>query len=128
MIRGIVGAVCQLIWTEASTGASITAGASRAIEAGGDNNTLVPLEPLSMDTSPEIERRQIEAWRRMSPVEKAAIVSGLTQAAYDLALAGVRARYPDASPREQFLRLAIVTLGRDLASKAYPEVAILDLR
>ena len=64
----------------------------------------------------------------MSPAEKAAIVTGLTQAAYDLALAGVRARFPDASPREHFLRLAIVTLGPDLARQAYPEIATLDAR
>ena len=88
----------------------------------------MPLEPLSTDTALEIERRQIEAWRRMPPVENAAIISGLTQAAYELARAGVRARYPDASPREQFLRLAIVILGPDLARKAYPDVATLDLR
>jgi hypothetical protein len=80
------------------------------------------LRPLALDTAPEIERRQIERWRAMSAAEKAAIVSGLTAAAYDLALAGVRQRYPDASTREQFLRLAVVTLGRDLARLAYPEV------
>ena len=85
-------------------------------------------KPLSLDTSPEIERLQIERWRQMSSEEKAAIVSGLTQAAYDLALAGVRHRYPDASPCEHFLRLAIVTLGDELARKAYPEIAALDLR
>ncbi|HVZ20231.1 MAG TPA: hypothetical protein VG871_04175 [Vicinamibacterales bacterium] len=81
---------------------------------------------LAFDTSSEVERRQIEAWRLMSASDKAAIVSGLTQAAYELALAGVRARYPDASAREQFLRLAVVTLGHDLALKAYPEIAALD--
>ncbi len=64
----------------------------------------------------------------MSADEKAAIVSGLTQTVYELALAGVRHRYPDAAPREQFLRLAIVTLGADLARKAYPDIAGLDLR
>jgi hypothetical protein len=63
----------------------------------------------------------------MSPAEKAAVVSGLTQAAYDLALAGVRQRYPDTSPREQFLRLAILTLGLELALKAYPDIAALEL-
>jgi len=84
--------------------------------------------PLSLDTSPEIERLQIEQWRQMSPGEKAAIVSGLTLAVYDLALAGVRQRHPDAPPREQFLRLAIVTLGPDLARRAYPEIATTDLR
>ena len=64
----------------------------------------------------------------MSALQKAALVSGLTQAAYEMALAGVRDRYPDASPREQFLRLALVTLGPDLARRAYPEIAALDLR
>ena len=85
-------------------------------------------QSLSLDTSPEIERLQVERWRRMSAAEKAAIVSGLTQAAYELALAGVRHRHPHASPREQFLHLAIVTLGPDLARKAYPEIATTDLR
>jgi len=88
----------------------------------------VPPTPLSLDTSPEIERMQIDGWRRMSPAEKAAIVSGLTQAVYDLARAGIRLRHPDASPREQFLRLALLTLGPDLARRAYPEIATTDLR
>ena len=83
-------------------------------------------KPLNADTSPEIERRQIERWRQMSAAEKAALVTGLTQAVYDLARAGVRHRYPDASPREAFLRLAIVTLGPDLARQAYPDIAALD--
>ena len=83
---------------------------------------------LSQDTSPEIERLQIEQWRKMTAEQKAATVSGLTQAVYELARAGVQHRHPGASPREQFLRLAIVTLGSDLARKAYPEIAALDLR
>ena len=64
----------------------------------------------------------------MSSAEKAAIVTGLTQAAYDLALAGVRSRFPGASPREHFLRLALITLGPELARQAYPEAAALDWR
>lgn len=83
---------------------------------------------LNLDTPADIERLQVQRWQRMSPAEKAAIVSGLTRAAYELALAGVRQRWPGASPREQFLRLAIVTLGSDLARKAYPDIATLDLR
>jgi hypothetical protein len=84
--------------------------------------------PLSADTSPEIERLQIEHWRRMSAAQKGAVVSGLTQAVYDLARAGVRHRYPAASVHEQFLRLAIVTLGLELARKAYPDIVTLDLQ
>ena len=63
----------------------------------------------------------------MSAAEKAALVSGLTRAVWDLALAGVRHRHPDASPREQFLRLALVTLGPDLARKVYPEIVTTNL-
>jgi len=83
--------------------------------------------PLTQDTSPEIEQRQIEAWRAMSPAEKAELITGLTQAARAMALAGIRDRHPDASEREQFLRLAIITLGADLARRAYPEIDGLDL-
>jgi hypothetical protein len=86
------------------------------------------LTPLSADTSPEIELEQIDRWRQMTPVQKAALVSGLTRAVYEVALAGIRARYPEASPREQTLRLAMLTLGADLARKAYPEIDRLDLR
>jgi len=64
----------------------------------------------------------------MSPAQKAAVVSGLTQAVFELAHAGVRHRHPTASPHEQFLRLAIVTLGLDLARKAYPDIDSLDLQ
>jgi len=84
--------------------------------------------PLSADTSPEMERVQIERWQQMSTEEKAAIVSGLTHAACELAHAGIRHRHPAASPREQFLRLAIVILGDAMARKAYPEIDMLDLR
>lgn len=88
----------------------------------------MPQEPLSADTPLEIERLQIENWRRMSPAEKAAIVSGLTNAVYELALAGVRQRHPDSTPREHFLRLAIVMLGPELARKAYPDIDAMDIQ
>jgi len=80
--------------------------------------------PLSADTSPEVERQQIEAWRGMSPSEKAGIVGGLTRASYALAFAGVRHRHPGASTREQFLRVAILTLGSELACAAYPDATL----
>ena len=77
--------------------------------------------PLAQDTTVEAERRQIDRWRQMSPAEKSAVIAGLTSATFTLARAGVRHRYPDASDRVLFLRLAVVTLGRDLAERAYPE-------
>jgi hypothetical protein len=82
------------------------------------------VEPtLSLDTSHEVEARQIEGWRRMTPAAKLALVLQLSAVAREMALAGVRLRYPAASPKEQRLRLAQVVLGDDLARKAYPEIA-----
>lgn len=78
--------------------------------------------PLASDTSPDIERRQIEAWRRMSAAQKASLVTSASRAADDMARAGIRARFPGASEREQFLRLAILKLGDELARLAYPEI------
>jgi hypothetical protein len=84
------------------------------------------MHPLAGDTPLDIEGRQIEAWRRMTPAEKLSLVMDLTSTVRRLALAGVQQRYPNASPREQFLRLAVVTLGNDLARKVYPEIAALE--
>lgn len=79
--------------------------------------------PLSLDTAPDVERRQIDAWRVMPAVEKAALVTGLTRAAFAMTAAGVRHRHPDATPSEQFLRVAVIVLGPELARKAYPDAA-----
>jgi hypothetical protein len=85
----------------------------------------VPFVRLTADTPPEIERLQIEGWRRMSTEEKAALVTALTNAAFTMTLAGIRDRYPNATPAEHRLRLALITLGPELARKAYPEVEAL---
>lgn len=86
----------------------------------------VDAEDRNRDTPPEIEQRQIEAWRRMTPAEKLALVLRLSANVRQLALAGVRQRYPQASAREQQLRLAQVLLGDDLARAVYPEISALD--
>lgn len=78
---------------------------------------------LSLDTSVAIERRQVEAWRRMSPAEKLQLVSDASQAVIDLSFAGIRRRHPGASDRECFLRFACLVLGRDVARTVYPDLA-----
>jgi hypothetical protein len=74
----------------------------------------------------DVEQIQIDGWRRLSPGEKASLISGLTRAAHELARAGIQHRYPDAGPREQFLRLGVVVLGDELAREVYPDLATLD--
>ena len=68
---------------------------------------------LSTDTTADIEQRQVEAWRRLSPVERLRLVSDTSRAVLDLSLAGARRRYSLASERECFLRLAAILLGVD---------------
>jgi hypothetical protein len=78
---------------------------------------------LTSDTSAEIERLQIEAWRKMAPPDKMRLVAQSSCAVIELAMAGIRARHSGATERERFLRLAAMTLGRPLAEAAYPDVS-----
>jgi hypothetical protein len=78
---------------------------------------------LTNDTTAEAERMQVEAWRGMSPLDKARLVSQITQCVVNLALAGIRHRHPGASERECFLRIAALKLGPALARSVYPDAA-----
>jgi hypothetical protein len=80
---------------------------------------------LSSDTTRAAERVQVELWRRMSPMDKARAVSGISRAVQKLSLLGIRQRHPGASERECALRLAMLKLGRDLTYEAYPEARAL---
>jgi len=75
------------------------------------------------DTDPAMLRIQRDILRRMTPAERLRTVCDLNRAADTLAIAGIRARFPGASEREGFLRLALRKLGSDLARRAYPELA-----
>jgi hypothetical protein len=93
---------------------------SRAVaEFHGRNRSAI----LSRDTSADVERLQVKAWRRMSPLEKAGIMSQATSDASTLALAGIRQRYPGASDRECFIRLAALQLGPALVRQVYPDAS-----
>ena len=81
---------------------------------------------LSLDTTADVEQRLIDRWREMPAGRKLELAFGMSDAVRQLALAGVRQRFPGASPREEQLRLAILLLGPDLARAAYPDAAQLD--
>ena len=85
-------------------------------------NRSVSSLPLAFDTSPEIERMQIESWRRMSSVQKAELVTGLTSAAIEMARSGIRHRHPGESQETQHRRLAEILLGTALARQAFPDL------
>ena len=78
---------------------------------------------LNADTSPEIERSQIDAWRRMPALDKAQLIDVLSLQVQALALAGIRRRHPLASERECFLRLAVIKIGLEHTVRLYPDAA-----
>jgi hypothetical protein len=79
----------------------------------------MPARTHSRETSAEIERRQIEAWRAMNAAQKLAIVSQLTLATEEMARAGIRERHPNASAREIELRLGSLRLDRNTMIRVF---------
>ena len=71
------------------------------------------------DTSPETERVLFAMLRDMPPWRKLEMVAQLNQTARELALIGLRQRYPNATPEELHRRLADILLGPELAGRVY---------
>jgi hypothetical protein len=69
--------------------------------------------PLSRDTDPEIERLQVEAYRRMTPAEKLARVVDLNRTCEAMAAARLRRQYGPLDDPELELRLAALRLDRE---------------
>ena len=74
---------------------------------------------LNRDTTPEAEVVLIRLWRETPAWRKWELMEDLNRAARELALAGLRCRYPDDSPEALRRRLADLLLGPELAAKAY---------
>ena len=75
--------------------------------------------PLSADTSPEAETAYFAILRKMPAGERVLAAARMTLAVNAFALAGIRQRYPQADEREQFLRLAVLRLGRQVTIDVY---------
>ena len=75
--------------------------------------------PGISDTSPEMERVHIQMLRTMPSWKKFQLINDLIVTGWNLALAGLHQRFPDASPEELRRRLATLTLGPELASRVY---------
>jgi len=79
---------------------------SRSVNPGG-------YRPQSLDTDPAAERYLFDKLRGLPPWRKAEMLSASTRAAYDLAMVGIRQRYPSATAEEARKRYAALVLGRD---------------
>lgn len=78
---------------------------------------------LSPDTDPEAERVQLAIYRDMPAWRKFEIIGEENRLSRELALAGLRARHPDASPEELHRRFLGLWLGEELATTIWGPLA-----
>ncbi|MFQ5718719.1 MAG: hypothetical protein ACE5IK_04140 [Acidobacteriota bacterium] len=71
------------------------------------------------DTSDAAAAVQIRVLRGMSARRKVNLVEDANRTARDLALAGIRLRFPGASETERIRLLMDLLLGQDLATRVY---------
>jgi hypothetical protein len=71
------------------------------------------------DTTVDVERLLIDAYRRMPSWEKARRLGEMTNALDVLALVGIDARHPGAADHERRLRLAALRLDRETMMNAF---------
>ena len=72
------------------------------------------------DTDPEVFRRQVAAWKQMSPGERGQVANQLSIDVRSLAVAGIRWRQPDATSAQVNHELARRWYGPEIAHQAYP--------
>lgn len=78
---------------------------------------------LSSDTSPEVERVQIDLLRQAGPTRRFALARSLSQTAMQLARGGIRRRHPDADQEEVDLIFIATHYGRELAEQVRADLA-----
>jgi hypothetical protein len=74
------------------------------------------------DTSAPAIARYHELLRALAPCERLAQAMALTRTVRELALAGIKQRYPGASAEETRVRLAVRLYGRDVAKRLFGSV------
>ena len=77
------------------------------------------VRPQSPDTSLALEERLFEHYRRMSVEEKLEHIGALGRLAEEVALAGLHAKYPEATDQENRLRLVSRWIDRDAMIRVY---------
>jgi hypothetical protein len=68
-----------------------------------------------IDTSPDADERQLEAFRSMTPRDRLRLADAMSAEVRALARAGVRHRHPEYSPQELDAAVAEILLGHELA-------------
>ena len=76
----------------------------------------------TLDTLPTADERYHELLRRMSPEKRLEAAMRLSMGVRELALAGIRQRFPGASEAELRVRLAVRLYGRVTVARAFRDI------
>ena len=71
------------------------------------------------DTDPRVHDFQIRGYRAMDAAQKFRLIDDMWNTDRELALAGLRARHPDADEAEIQRLMAVLFLGSELAERIY---------
>jgi hypothetical protein len=74
------------------------------------------------DTSADAERVQFQIWREMPAWRKLELVAQMNETVRELAMLGLRQRYPNASRDELKRRYVALILGEELSTRVYGEL------
>lgn len=84
---------------------------------------------MNADTSPEAEAILFKLWRDTPGWRKLEMMESLNRTAKQLALAGLKHRYPTASEEDLKRKMATLLLGEETAAQVYgpsPECSVND--
>ena len=77
------------------------------------------MKPLSPDTTPDAQRKQIKLMRQLSPAQKLSLAFALTETMRDLIRADLQRRFPDADETVLRRRFIARVLAREDVIRAY---------
>jgi len=77
------------------------------------------MKPLSLDTTPEAQRKHYELMRKLSPEQRLSMAFALTDATRNLILADLHHRFPQANENEIKRRFIARVLSREDVIRAY---------
>ncbi len=77
------------------------------------------MKPLSLDTTPEAQRKHYELMRKLSPEQRLSMAFALTDATRNLILADLHHRFPEANENEIKRRFIARVLSREDVIRAY---------
>jgi hypothetical protein len=79
-----------------------------------------------LDTSPEADAAQVDAYRRLSGAERVAITYRLNESVRALAVAGIRARHPSYDQDHVHRALVRLLFGDSFAREIWPDEPLVD--